>query len=273
MLSYEQIGAAAMMSRARRRARRRPRRRGAARIRSRGAAGHGETADSRARAPRAARRSEIDDHASVCLHHLVRRSAAAAARRRQPDRAHRTGRRSSGRRDASPPRTSRRRSTCRRSRARRWTGMRSSPRTPAARPATRRARAADRRAHLHRPGSTHRHRLRHVRRNRDRRAAARRRRCGRDGRTDDAPTATTACAITRRAAPGQNIGRRGADIAAGDLVVRRGDVLNPGRVGAVAAIGRAERRRLRAAARRHPLDGQRGGRTRDAARRPARSST
>src|ERR1700681_2959463 len=37
--------------------------------------------------------------------------------------------------------------------------------------------------------------------------------------------------------PGQNIGRRGADITAGDLVVRRGDHLNPSRVGAMAAIG------------------------------------
>src|SRR5262249_52681512 len=37
--------------------------------------------------------------------------------------------------------------------------------------------------------------------------------------------------------PGQNIGRRGADITPGDLVVRNGDLLNPSRVGAVAAIG------------------------------------
>ncbi len=36
---------------------------------------------------------------------------------------------------------------------------------------------------------------------------------------------------------GQNIGRRGADISPGDLVVRRGDHLNPSRIGAVAAIG------------------------------------
>ena len=42
------------------------------------------------------------------------------------------------------------------------------------------------------------------------------------------------------AAAGQNIGRRGADIPAGALVLRRGDVLNPGRVGAVAAIGCGE---------------------------------
>lgn len=41
------------------------------------------------------------------------------------------------------------------------------------------------------------------------------------------------------AAPaGQNIGRRGADITAGATVVRKGELLNPGRIGAVAAIGR-----------------------------------
>ena len=41
-------------------------------------------------------------------------------------------------------------------------------------------------------------------------------------------------------APGRNIGRRGADIMTGDLVVRAGDVLTPSRIGALAAIGRAE---------------------------------
>ena len=46
--------------------------------------------------------------------------------------------------------------------------------------------------------------------------------------------------IAAAAAPGQNIGRRGADIPAGTVVVRRGDSLNPGRVGAIAAIGRGE---------------------------------
>jgi molybdopterin molybdotransferase len=43
--------------------------------------------------------------------------------------------------------------------------------------------------------------------------------------------------ILAEASPGQNVGRRGADITAGDLVVRRGDHLNPSRVGAMAAIG------------------------------------
>jgi molybdenum cofactor synthesis domain-containing protein len=37
--------------------------------------------------------------------------------------------------------------------------------------------------------------------------------------------------------PGQNIGPRAADIAAGALVVQRGDLLTPSRIGALAAIG------------------------------------
>ena len=43
--------------------------------------------------------------------------------------------------------------------------------------------------------------------------------------------------IRAAAATGQNIGRRGADLSTGAVVLRRGDVLNPGRIGAVAAIG------------------------------------
>lgn len=39
------------------------------------------------------------------------------------------------------------------------------------------------------------------------------------------------------ARPGQNLGRQGADISQGDLVVRKGDHLNPSRVGALAAVG------------------------------------
>ena len=42
------------------------------------------------------------------------------------------------------------------------------------------------------------------------------------------------------AAAGQNIGRRGADITAGDRVVAAGDLLTPSRVGALAAIGCAD---------------------------------
>jgi molybdopterin molybdotransferase len=41
-------------------------------------------------------------------------------------------------------------------------------------------------------------------------------------------------------AAGQHVARRGADIAAGDVVVRSGDVLTPSRVGAIAAIGCAD---------------------------------
>jgi len=46
--------------------------------------------------------------------------------------------------------------------------------------------------------------------------------------------------IRARAAAGQNIGRKGADISPGDVVVRAGDFLNPSRLGAVAAVGCAE---------------------------------
>jgi molybdenum cofactor synthesis domain-containing protein len=44
-------------------------------------------------------------------------------------------------------------------------------------------------------------------------------------------------AICAEAMPRQNIGRKGADISPGDLVVRRGELLNPSRLGAIAAIG------------------------------------
>jgi molybdenum cofactor synthesis domain-containing protein len=54
---------------------------------------------------------------------------------------------------------------------------------------------------------------------------------------ETAPAGPAAVEILAAAAPGQNIGRRGADIRPGDLVVRRGDVLSPSRVGALAAIG------------------------------------
>lgn len=40
--------------------------------------------------------------------------------------------------------------------------------------------------------------------------------------------------------PGQNVGRQGADIVAGQVVLRQGAVLNPSRIGALAAIGRIE---------------------------------
>lgn len=38
----------------------------------------------------------------------------------------------------------------------------------------------------------------------------------------------------------QHIGRRGGDLSPGDVVVRRGDVLNPSRIGALAAVGATE---------------------------------
>jgi molybdenum cofactor synthesis domain-containing protein len=46
--------------------------------------------------------------------------------------------------------------------------------------------------------------------------------------------------IFARAAAGHHIGRRGPDIAAGDRVIASGDLLSPGRIGAIAAIGRAD---------------------------------
>jgi molybdopterin molybdotransferase len=46
------------------------------------------------------------------------------------------------------------------------------------------------------------------------------------------------CVLIRASAvAGQNIGRRGGDVSEGTLVLREGDVLNPGRIGAIAAIG------------------------------------
>lgn len=41
-------------------------------------------------------------------------------------------------------------------------------------------------------------------------------------------------------AAGQNVGRRGADLSPGDAVVRAGEVLNPSRIGALAAVGVTE---------------------------------
>ena len=46
--------------------------------------------------------------------------------------------------------------------------------------------------------------------------------------------------IFAAAAAGHHIGRRGADIAAGDRVIASGDLLSPSRIGAIAAIGRAD---------------------------------
>jgi molybdopterin molybdotransferase len=57
---------------------------------------------------------------------------------------------------------------------------------------------------------------------------------------ETAPDGDQTIAIFAAAAPGQNVGRQGADIAAGARVVAAGDLLTPSRVGAIAAIGRAE---------------------------------
>jgi molybdenum cofactor synthesis domain-containing protein len=48
--------------------------------------------------------------------------------------------------------------------------------------------------------------------------------------------------VRRAVSPGQHVGRRGADIASGDVVVRAGDVLTPARIGALAAVGQARAR-------------------------------
>ncbi|HXG86865.1 MAG TPA: gephyrin-like molybdotransferase Glp [Vicinamibacterales bacterium] len=40
--------------------------------------------------------------------------------------------------------------------------------------------------------------------------------------------------------PRQNVGKQGADIVSGQVVLRAGDLLNPSRVGAIAALGRVE---------------------------------
>jgi molybdopterin molybdotransferase len=57
---------------------------------------------------------------------------------------------------------------------------------------------------------------------------------------ETAPAPDARVDILAAASPGQNIGRRGADIRPGDLVVRGGEALNPSRVGALAAIGCAK---------------------------------
>jgi molybdenum cofactor synthesis domain-containing protein len=55
--------------------------------------------------------------------------------------------------------------------------------------------------------------------------------------TGHAPGQEHSVQIFAAAQPGQHIGRKGADISPGDFVVRRGDWLNPSRVGALAALG------------------------------------
>lgn len=57
---------------------------------------------------------------------------------------------------------------------------------------------------------------------------------------EETRTSGDAIEILATATPGQHIGRRGADIATGDRVIASGDLLSPGRVGAIAAIGSAD---------------------------------
>jgi molybdenum cofactor synthesis domain-containing protein len=51
------------------------------------------------------------------------------------------------------------------------------------------------------------------------------------------PAAGGRVSVLAEARSGQHVGRRGSDIASGDLVQRRGDHLNPARLGALAALG------------------------------------
>ena len=211
--------------------------------------------------------SRID--ASVHLDHLARGSPAPSHGGDPADRANRA--RGAGR--CRRPRRRRRRdvaaSTCRRSRDRRWTATPSSPPTPRARPATRRS--GSRIVERIYTGQMPRGSIapRPLRGNRHRRADARGRRRRGDGRGHGQPPAEPgtgdAVEIFAAAAPGQNIGRRGADITAGALVVTAGDLLTPGRVGVAGGDRPRRRRGLRTAARGDSVDRQRGRRARPAA--------
>lgn len=56
----------------------------------------------------------------------------------------------------------------------------------------------------------------------------------------DSPEALQHVQVYAAVAPGQHVGRAGADIAAGAVVARRGEVLLPARLGALAAVGRTD---------------------------------
>ncbi len=210
-------------------------------------------------------------HAPFHIDHLVRRSTGAAARRR---RAHRTHGARPPRPGGRPGGGGRRRFTARRAavcavrdgrvragcRGRRGCVGRFS-RTP-----------PDHRAHLHRPDASHDHRSRHVRGDRNRRAAAGRRGGGRHGRADDArrrqPCSYSSAGNGR---PEHRTPRR--------RHLDRRHRPAPGRR-AEPRTNRRRRRhrlrrrgRLRAPARRHPVDGQRGRRAGRRTWARARSST
>ena len=90
---------------------------------------------------------------------------------------------------------------------------------------------------------------------------------------ETAPATEAGVDILAAASPGQNIGRRGADIRPGDLVVGRGDALSPSRVGALAAIGVRDARGVRPAASRGAVHGQRSDRPGRRRWLPARFTT
>jgi molybdenum cofactor synthesis domain-containing protein len=54
---------------------------------------------------------------------------------------------------------------------------------------------------------------------------------------DTARAADDRIEVMAGVSPGQNIGRRGSDMAAGDIAVHAGDLLTPGRIGAAGAVG------------------------------------
>ena len=79
---------------------------------------------------------------------------------------------------------------------------------------------------------------------------------------------TTSCAIFAEVQPQQNVGRQGADIQTGQVVVRAGERLNSSRIGALAAVGTVRVECLRSAARRDSLDRERSRRCRARALKP-----
>ena len=111
-----------------------------------------------------------------------------------------------------------------------------------------------------------------VHRDFDRRADARRRRRRGHGRRNGS-SADARVQVFAEVQPAQNVGRRGADIRPGQVVVSAGETLNSSRVGALAAIGTSRVDVYRAPARRDSFDGQRGRRARTSRSGRGRSTT
>ena len=133
--------------------------------------------------------------------------------------------------------TSSRPSTCRRSTARTSTASPSSPRTRSARPRkSPRTRAARRRSDSHRRRADDRDSARHGRGDRHRRDGAARRRRRRDDRARRGRAAAS-CGSPERVTAGSGISFAGTDIAAGETVLRRGQLLTSRETGVLAAIG------------------------------------